>query len=150
VHRRTLATLPWKLLSSTDPAKRRELPLTHCWTSPTSEISRIDWLKQYATSMALRGNFIGARSSSATSDLYPSQIKPIHPDRARVRRLPSGQVEYRSTARSSRSMTSSTSATSLAGSLEGLNPIECLRLAIGKAIDAGPSTAPPTSQQRQP
>jgi HK97 family phage portal protein len=130
----SLSTLPWKLLSSTDPAKRRELPLTPLLDQPYAEIQRVDWLKQYVTSMALRGNFYG-QVVQRDRDLYPSQIKPIHPDRARVRRLPSGQVEYTFNGKAVpvddvfhvRNL-------SVAGSLVGLNPIECLRLSIHKAI----------------
>jgi HK97 family phage portal protein len=128
-----LAVLPWDLFTSDDPAKRRKLPLTAFLKKPYVEISRMDWLTQYATSMALRGNFYG-EIVERDQDFYPAQVKPIHPDRARVRRLPNGTPEYRFNGRvvpidnvfHTRNL-------SLAGSLVGLNPIENLRLAIGLA-----------------
>jgi HK97 family phage portal protein len=128
-----LSSLPWQRFSSPDPAKRRPLPLTQILKQPYVEISRTDWLTQYAMSMALRGNFYG-QVLERDQDFYPTQIKPVHPDRARVRRLPGGQVEYRF---------NNTVVPvddvfhirylSAPGSLVGLNPIENLRVPISLA-----------------
>jgi len=129
-----LSSLPWQRFSTPDPAKRRALPLTQILKRPYVEISRMDWLTQYSTSMALRGNFYG-HVLERDQDFFPTQIKPIHPDRARVRRLSDGRPEYRFNGRvvptdnvfHIRNLT-------VAGSLVGLNPIEYLRVSLGLAI----------------
>jgi HK97 family phage portal protein len=135
----SLATLPWDRWSSLEPATRRKLPPTQLMKQPYVEIRRTDWLTQYATSMALRGNFYG-HVVDRDEDFYPTQIKPIHPDHAEVRRAPAGASnagapEYRFNGKlvkiddvfHIRNL-------SLAGSLVGLNPIEYLRVALALAL----------------
>jgi HK97 family phage portal protein len=128
-----LSTLPMNLMSSTDPASRRKLQQSPLLTQPYSEISRIDWLVEYTISLALRGNFFG-HIVSRDEDFYPTQIKPIHPDHARVRRSQDGTVQYQ--------FYGTTVPTkdvfhirylSVADSLIGLNPIEYLRNTLGLA-----------------
>jgi HK97 family phage portal protein len=134
----TLSTLPWQLLSSMDPAKRRVLPLSPLLDRPYAEIYRVDWLKQYAVSMALWGEFFG-HIISRDENLDPSQIKPISPTSARVRRLPDGTPEYRFNGKvvpvdnvlHIRNL-------SLAGALEGLKQVEILAptFSLARAQDA--------------
>lgn len=133
---KAVASLPWQRFSTSDPATRRELPLTQILKKPYVEIRRTDWLIQYVMSMALRGNFYG-QILERDQDFFPTQIKPIHPDRATVRRLPSGLPEYRFNGKivptdnvfHIRNL-------SVAGALEGLNPIEHIRLALLLASSA--------------
>lgn len=133
----SVGTLPLERWSSTEPATMRQLDPGPLLVQPYEEISRIDWMVQYVMSMALRGNFYG-HIVDRDRDLYPRQIKPIHPDQASVRRLPSsGRVEYRFNGRPVpiddvfhiRFL-------STAGSLVGLNPIEYLRNTLGLARSA--------------
>lgn len=128
-----IATLPWERWSTQDAAKRRKLPLTQLLTKPYVEISRMDWLTQYAMSMCLRGQFFGD-IVERDGDFYPLQIKPMAPDAVRVRRDAKGFPEYRFHGK----IVPTDSVfhirnLSLPGSLEGLNPIQYLRLAITKA-----------------
>jgi HK97 family phage portal protein len=131
---KSLAALPWERLSTLEPASRRKLPLTRLLEQPYSEISRMDWLTQYAMSMALRGDFFG-HVVERDQDLFPSQIKPIHPDRAQVRRLPDGSVEYRFHGKVvPTDDVFHIRFLSLPGSLTGLSPIEHLRVTLGLAL----------------
>lgn len=128
-----LATLPIDLYNSNDPAVRRKLPLTSLLLDPYEEISQIDWLTQYTISMALRGNFYG-HIIERDANLYASQIKPIHPDNARVRRLPDGTLEYRYNGQVVPiDEVFHVKYLSVPQSLVGLNPIEYLRNAFGLA-----------------
>ena len=131
------STLPIQTFSSENPATRRELPLGPLITAPYAEISRIDWVVQYVTSMALRGNFFG-HIIERDAQLYPSQIQPVHPAYVTVRRIRSGsdagRPEYRFQGQRVpvddvfhvRNLT-------VPGSLVGLNPIEQLRVTLGLA-----------------
>jgi phage portal protein BeeE len=93
----------------------------------------MDWLTQYAMSMCLRGQFFGD-IVERDQDFNPAQIKPMSPGAVRVRRDAKGFPEYRFNNQvvpvdrvfHVRNL-------SLPGSLEGLNPIEYLRLAVNKA-----------------
>jgi HK97 family phage portal protein len=128
-----IATLPLELKSSTDPASRRALPPSPLLQQPYSEISRMDWLVQYTLSLAIRGNFYG-HIISRDENLFPTQIKPVHPDQAKVRRLPSGSIEYRFYGRAvPTSDVFHVRYMSVADSLVGLNPIEYLRNTLGLA-----------------
>jgi HK97 family phage portal protein len=128
-----IATLPWERWNTPDAAKRRRLALTQLLTKPYVEISRMDWLTQYAMSMCLRGQFFGD-IVERDQDFNPAQIKPMSPGAVRVRRDAKGFPEYRFNNQvvpvdrvfHVRNL-------SLPGSLEGLNPIEYLRLAVNKA-----------------
>lgn len=128
-----VSTLPINLLSSTDPKTRKILPPSPLITQPYSEISLMDWLSQFTLSLALRGNFFG-QIIQWDKNAYPIQIKPVHPDHARVRRLPDGTVEYRywgdvvpiDQVFHVRYM-------SVPDALVGLNPIEYLKNTLGLA-----------------
>lgn len=127
-----VSTLPLGLLNSVGPV-RKQLPPSPLITKPFSEISLIDWLTQFTISLALRGNFFG-QIVERDPNLYPTQIKPVHPDDARVRRLPSGAVEYRYFGRVVKPAdVFHVRYLSSAGALAGLNPIEYLRNTFGLA-----------------
>lgn len=129
-----VTTLPVELVSSKDAAKRKVLPPSPLVTEPYAEISRMDWWGQFVMSLALRGNFYGEIIERDKKTLYPTQIKPIHPDRASVRRNQSGQIEYRFNSKIVPIQdVFHVRLYSVAGSLEGLNPIEYLRNPIGVA-----------------
>lgn len=129
-----IATLPWERWSTQDAARRRKLPLTDLLTKPYVEISRMDWLTQYAMSMALRGRFYGD-IVERDEDFNPSQIKPMDPDQCSVRRDANGFPEYRFSGKVvPTDRVFHVRNLSLPGSLEGINPIQYLRLAINKAI----------------
>lgn len=131
------STLPIDTFSSIQPATRRTLPPGPLITRPYSEISRIDWVVQYVTSMALRGNFFG-HIVARDEQLYPSQIKPVHPSFVTVRRVASGpgrgRPEYRFWGqRVPLDDVFHIRNLSVAGALVGLNPIEQLRVTLGLA-----------------
>ncbi len=128
-----MSTLPLTLLSDLSPAKRKKLAPSKLITQPFCEISLIDWLTQFVMSLALRGNFYG-QIVERDRNRYPTQIKPIHPDDARVTRLHDGTIEYRYYGqRVNIDDVFHVRYLSTAGSLVGLNPIEYLRNAIGLA-----------------
>lgn len=129
-----VSTLPLELISSRSPSERKYLPDSPLLAQPYAEISRIDWLVQYVISLALRGNFFG-QIISRDENLFPTQIKPIHPDRAKVYRdRATGALSYEfngvpvplSDVFHIRYM-------SVSDSLTGLNPIEYLRNTLGLA-----------------
>jgi HK97 family phage portal protein len=128
-----VSTLPIDLLTSPDPTKRQRLAASQLLTQPYAEISTIDWLVQYVMSLALRGNFYG-HIISRDRNLYATQIKPVHPDNVTVRRALDGQIEYRFNNQAvPREDVLHIRYMSVAGSLQGLNPIEYLRNSIGLA-----------------
>ena len=128
-----VSTSPLRLLSSTRAEDRRVLAPSPLITEPYSEISLIDWLVQYTVSLALRGNFYG-HIIARDRNLYPTQIKPVHPDRVQVRRLSSGELEYRFYGRPvPLDDVFHVRYLSVADSLTGLNPIEYLRNTLGLA-----------------
>lgn len=128
------ATLPLEQFSSSNPATKKLLPAGPLLTDPYSEISVEDWIVQYVTSMALRGNFFG-RIVERDAELYPLQIQPVHPDDMIVRRrYADKRIEYRI-----RGKVVPTDDIfhlrwiSTAGSVVGINPIENLRIMLGLA-----------------
>jgi len=133
----SMATLPFELFNSLDPATRRKLPPSRLLEQPYVEISRMDWIVQYTMSVGLRGNFYG-HIIERDQDLYPSQIKPIHPDQARVRRVAygpnKGAPEYWFEGKAVPiDDVFHVRYLSVPGSLIGLNPIEYLRHILGLA-----------------
>jgi HK97 family phage portal protein len=129
-----VSSLPIDLMSSPHRRSGSMLAPTPLITQPFEEISRQDWWTQFAVSLALRGNFFGHKLDRDPRTLFPRQIKPIHPDNARVRRNPDGTIEYRFHGQviptddvfHVRYM-------SVAESLVGLNPVEYLRNILGVA-----------------
>lgn len=81
-----VATLPLELFSSPDPSTRRVLPSPPLLEEPYADIDLMDWLVQFAMSLVLRGNFYG-HVIERDDLLYATQVRPVHPDRATVRRV---------------------------------------------------------------
>lgn len=129
----SVATLPvrqWRQSGSEDAV---EIPVAPVIAQPWSEITRRDFVTQGTVSMLLRGNVWGYEASWDGMG-YPTQVKLVHPDHAKVRRLPSGEIEYRywnsvvPVDRVTRAM-----AMSVPEGIEGLNPIQYMRNAFGLA-----------------
>ena len=131
-----LSSLPIDLMSSPHRRNGTVLKPSQLITDPFVEISPQDWWVQFVLSLALRGNFFG-QIVQRDRNLYPTQIKPIHPDHAHVRRLTDGTIEYRyhgvvipiDDVFHVRYM-------SVSESLVGLNPIDYLKFVLGGALAA--------------
>jgi phage portal protein BeeE len=106
----SLSSLPVDLMSSPHRRRGQILPPSQLVVQPYEEISTIDWWVQFAMSLALRGNFYG-EIVDRDQDLYPTQIRPVHPDHVAVRRAPDKAIEYRFNGGPCSSTTCSTSAT---------------------------------------
>lgn len=133
----SIATLPVELFNSLDPARRKRLPPSQLLKQPYVEISRQDWFVQYTASLGLRGNFFG-HIIERDEDYYPTQIKPVHPDQARVRRVAwgpgAGRPEYRFNGQPvPTDDVFHVRYLSMPGELVGMNPIEYLRHTLGLA-----------------
>lgn len=89
-----IATLPVKVLQVQQGKPAVEIPLPTVIAEPFSEISPIDFKVQGTSSLLLRGNFFGQIISRDKKTLKPTQVQPIPPDRAKVRRLTNGQLEW--------------------------------------------------------
>jgi HK97 family phage portal protein len=102
-------------------------------TQPFVEISQQDWFIQGMVSLTLRGNSYSQILQRDSNTLLPTQLKPIHPDNMRVRRV-RGLVEYRvggvvvdtDDIVHVRNLQAP-------GAVIGLNPVEYLRNTIGGA-----------------
>jgi len=130
----SLSSLPIDLMDSPHRRTGTILDPSPLVTDPYSEISVTDWWTQFVTSLALRGNFFGQIVSRDPDTLYPTQVKPIHPDHAVVRRLPDGTVQYRFNGQVVKTAdVVHVRLLSVAESLIGLNPIEYLRNVLGLA-----------------
>ncbi len=107
---------------------------------PFSEIDLIDFIGQFTTSLALRGNFYG-QIVSRDLNFYASQIMPVHPDHAKVRRITSGPNKGRLEYRLNGSIVPTADVVhvrnmSLPGHIEGLNPIQhCRTFGLARAQD---------------
>ena len=131
----SVATAPLRLVDSDIPSKAKPLPLSPLMTQPYAEISRLEWVVQFVSSLALRGNFYG-HIIERDRDLYPTQVKPIPTDNVKVRRNRAGQLEYRFFDKlipiddvvHVKMLT-------LPGMLKGVNPIEALRLTFGLSME---------------
>lgn len=130
----SIATSPLKLLSSRSLRYARELPLSPLIEQPYAEITQLDWMVQFVASLALRGNFYGHIIDRDRLG-YATQIKPIPVDRAKVTRNRQGQIEYHFSNKPVplddvvhvRLLT-------FPGMLEGVNPIEYLRLTFSLSM----------------
>ena len=128
-----IATLPiqqWRLVGG-EPVKMDSAPVIE---QPWAEIDQIDFITQGTMSMLLRGNLWGRRLGIDDRG-NPTQVQLVHPDHARIRRnSKSGQLEVRywnepvPWDQVTRKM-----ALSLPEGLQGLSPIEYLRVSIGLA-----------------
>lgn len=130
----SVATLPARLLNSKTLRDAKELKPSPLITEPYSEISLFDWMVQFVASLAIRGNFYG-HIISRDKNLYPTQIKPIPPDNADVKRLQDGSIEYRFYNRvvPTRDVYH-VRMLSMPGMLEGVNPVQYLRLSFGLSL----------------
>lgn len=101
---------------------------------PFIEITQQDWFVQGMVSLSLRGNSYSLVTQRDPNTLLPTQLKPIHPDNVRVRRIQDGSIEYRfggavidiDDVFHLRNL-------QVPGSVVGMNPIEYLRNTIGVA-----------------
>jgi len=128
-----VSTLPIHVVNNPESPTRKKLPPPRLITEPYAEISLTDWWVQYTISMALRGNFFG-QIIERDSELYATQIKPIHPDQTNVRRLPNGEIQYRFLGKIVPNKdVFHVKYLSVPGALLGLNPVEYLRNSLGLA-----------------
>jgi len=135
-----VATLPLYNYIGTK-AKKREVTKPGVLVKPYAECTRITWFTQATISLVGRGNVFGQIVERDTN-LYPAQIKLIHPDNAQVRRVTSGansgQVEYKYFGKTVPiDDVFHIPYLSVPGALVGLNPVEYLRytFALAHAAD---------------
>lgn len=105
---------------------------------PFAELDQMDWQSQGLMSILLRGNGYGQVIEFDRRGL-PAQVKPVHPDDAKVSRLATGEIEYRFFNKPVPvDQVFHVRSRSLPGSLVGVSPIEFVRrsFAIGIATDA--------------
>jgi HK97 family phage portal protein len=128
----SIATLPVKQYRLV-AGESREMDPAPVIQQPWQEITQRDFITQGSLSLLLQGNLWGD-VVGRDENLNPSQVKLIHPDYARIRRLQSGSLEVRYHNQIcppddvTRAM-----AMSVPEGLKGLSPIEYLRLTIGLA-----------------
>lgn len=91
-----IATLPVKVLQVREGKPATAIPAPMVIEDPFSECSPIDFRTQGTFSLLMRGNFFGQIiSRDKRNPVFPTQVKPIHPDHARVRRNTNGAIEWR-------------------------------------------------------
>jgi HK97 family phage portal protein len=128
-----VSTLPLRQYRKSAAGPDIEVAPSPVVASPFVEISQQDWLVQGMVSLTLRGNSYSQVVSRDPETLLPTQLKPIHPDHVRVRRV-RGAIEYRvggavvdiDDMLHVRNL-------QVPGALVGLNPVEYLRNTIGIA-----------------
>lgn len=129
----SIATLPIRQYKATGTATAVEMTPAPVVEQPWSEMTQRDFVTQGTMSLLLRGNLFG-KVTARDDRLFPSQVQLVHPDHARVRRLPDGSIETRYWNQPvpaddvSRAM-----GLSLPEGLIGLNPIEYMRNVLGVA-----------------
>lgn len=130
----SVATLPLRLMNNSIMTNAKELKPSPLLTEPYVEISLFDWIVQFVSSLALRGNFYG-QIISRDKNLYPTQIKPIPADNAMIRRQNDGTLEYRffNEIIPTRNVFH-VRMLSFPGMLAGVNPIEAMRLPFSLAL----------------
>jgi HK97 family phage portal protein len=131
----SVSSLPIDLMTTPHRRTGKLLAPSQLVTHPYIEISTQDWWVQFCMSLALRGNFYG-HIIERDANQYPTQIKPVHPDNANVRRLASGNgagaIEYRFYGRRVPvDDVFHVRFLSVSEDLVGLNPIEYLRNLLG-------------------
>ncbi len=130
-----VATLPINQFSKGDETKIPHPPAP-VLLDPWPEITPVDWYTQLMVSLDLRGNFY-AQVTERDRLMYPRHLKPLHPDRVRVRRNTDGLPEYRVNGTlvpiddvfHVRGLSGP-------GDLVGMNTIEVCRMSLGLARDA--------------
>lgn len=131
----SVATAPLRLVDNDVPSRARQLPLSPLMTKPYAEISRLEWIVQFVSSLALRGNFYG-QIIDRDRELYATQVKPIAAENVKIRRSRDGKLEYRFFNEPvSIDDVVHVKMISLPGMLQGVNPIEALRLTFALSIE---------------
>lgn len=132
----SIATLPIKQyrLVGGIGGELREMDVAPVIAKPFSEIDQCDFITQGTMSMLLSGDFWG-QVISRDDRLDPEQIKPVHPDHARIRRNQQGQLEVRYWGKPvPLDQVSHKMGLSLPEGLEGISPIENLRRSIARGL----------------
>ena len=129
-----IATLPVKVLQVQQGKPATEVPTPTVIAEPFSEISPIDFKVQGTSSLILRGNFFGKVISRDRRTLLPTQVMPVHPDRATARRLDNGKLLWRFNGQEvNPEDVTIMRGLSMPGSILGLDPISALRNQLGLA-----------------
>ncbi len=130
----SVSSLPCRVVNNKVLKNAEELAPSALVQQPFSEISRIDWFVQFVWSLALRGEFFGLivdRDGLA----YATQIKPLDPDRMKVRRNRNGEIEYRYDGKPLPiDDVFHVKYQSFAEALRGLSPIDILKTTFGLAL----------------
>lgn len=129
-----ISTLPikqWRQVGTSDAAEMAVSPVI---AQPWPEITQMDFIIQGTYSMLLRGNLWGKIASRDPNKLLPQTVQLVHPDHARVRRLPDGQLEFRywNDIVQADDVTRAMGISAPEG-IKGLSPIEHLRNSFGLA-----------------
>lgn len=129
-----VSTLPLRQYRKNNNGPDIELPPSPIVLQPFVEITQQDWFTQGMVSLTLRGNSYSLVTQRDPDTLLPTQLKPLHPDNVRVRRLADGTIEYR-VGGMVKSIDDMCHVRNLQvpGSVVGLNPVEMLRNTIGLA-----------------
>ncbi len=133
-----IAVLPIKTLKVQQDKPAVAIPNPTIVAEPFAEISPIDFYTQGTASVLLRGNFNGKVLSRNSRSLLPEQVKPIHPDSVRVRRIPSGpnrgqpEWRYHGVVQNTDDVTIMRGL-SMPESLLGIDPISAMRHMFGSA-----------------
>ena len=131
-----VATLPLYTFVG-EQEKRRSVAKPSVLVQPYAEITRVTWFSQATISLVGRGNVFG-QIVERDSNLYPAQIKLVHPDNAQVRRLADGTPQYKYFGKTIPiDDVFHIPYLSVPGALVGLNPVEYLRytFALAHAAD---------------
>ena len=130
----SIATLPIRLVNNKHLGQAKDLRPSLLLSEPCSDMSLFDFVVQFVSSLALRGNFFG-RIISRDKNGFASQIKPIPADNAQVRRQPNGEIEYQFFGEKIPNRdVYHVKYLSTPGMLTGVNPIQSLRLAFGLSL----------------
>lgn len=131
----TIASLPikqYKMVAG-EPV---EVPCSAVIEQPWPEITQRDFVTQGTVSMLLRGNLYGLITARDQDSLYPSQVRLVHPDHAKViRNRQTGQIDvyYHNQLVKDPNNVTRAMALSVPEGLVGLNPIEYMRNSLGMA-----------------
>ncbi len=129
-----VSTLPIKQFRRNSSGPDIQVPPSPVVAQPFVEISQQDWFIQGMVSLTLRGNSYSLITMRDPNTLLPTQLKPIHPDNVRVRRMKDGTIEYRVGSQVvSPDNVKHVRNLQAPGAVIGLNPVEYLRNTIGVA-----------------
>ena len=129
-----IATLPVKVLKVQENKPATAIAVPTVIEDPFSEISPIDFKVQGTSSLLLRGNFFGKIISRDAKTLKPTQVMPVHPDNAKVRRRQDGTIQWLYFGKEvNPADVTIMRGLSTAGAILGLDPISALRNQLGLA-----------------